>query len=362
MAILIAGWVSSVLELRRESGGSRGGDFGEEAAHPEVEVSPSLEAAARPEAPKVTSRITENLLRIDETNLSFLTSAITRYQTPLTGYSGALRAAFYLPGEEMTRFVRDPGLRIRFVDMSNKEAPAREGRVPDQPGVYRVQFVKGRSIANIDDFVAIVQIPFSAKTEGKLNGYMLGTWPFENGGKPRTPAYANPAGFVEVTPANRNVPISEHFRLGDFLTKGQDSTWPKYMVLSSKLIDKLELVIDGLEQRGVTVDRMRIMSGFRHPSYNAGGGNTAGRASLSRHMYGDASDVFIDNNADNWSDDITGDGRLTIRDAERIRDIVDEIERQYPSLVGGVGIYPACCGHGPMTHVDVRGNRARWYY
>ena len=37
------------------------------------------------------------------------------------------------------------------------------------------------------------------------------------------------------------------------------------------------------------------MSGFRTPQYNAGGGNTGGRAGLSRHMYGDASDIFIDN-------------------------------------------------------------------
>ena len=44
------------------------------------------------------------------------------------------------------------------------------------------------------------------------------------------------------------------------------------------------------------------MSGFRTPQYNKGGGNTGGRAGLSRHMYGDAADIFIDSN---------GDGRWT---------------------------------------------------
>jgi hypothetical protein len=29
-------------------------------------------------------------------------------------------------------------------------------------------------------------------------------------------------------------------------------------------------------------------------------------------------------------------------------------------LVGGIGIYKACCGHGPFTHIDTRGYRARW--
>jgi hypothetical protein len=32
------------------------------------------------------------------------------------------------------------------------------------------------------------------------------------------PRYANPQGFIEVTPENQNTPVSEHFRLRDFLT------------------------------------------------------------------------------------------------------------------------------------------------
>jgi hypothetical protein len=38
----------------------------------------------------------------------------------------------------------------------------------------------------------------------------------------------------------------------------------------------------------------------------------------------------------------------------------ERVEAAHPALVGGVGIYKACCGHGPFTHVDVRGYRARW--
>ena len=30
------------------------------------------------------------------------------------------------------------------------------------------------------------------------------------------------------------------------------------------------------------------------------------------------------------------------------------------ALLGGVGVYATCCGHGPFTHIDVRGYRARW--
>jgi hypothetical protein len=58
------------------------------------------------------------------------------------------------------------------------------------------------------------------------------------------------------------------------------------------------------------------MSGFGTPRYNREGGQTSGRASLSRHMYGDATDVFVDNDRDGWTDDVNRDGRVDIHDAE----------------------------------------------
>jgi hypothetical protein len=77
-------------------------------------------------------------------------------------------------------------------------------------------------------------------------------------------------------------------------------------------------------------------------------------------MYGDGADVYVDNDRDGHPDDITGDGRVTTRDAELFAEAAEAVERKHPSLLGGIGIYVACCGHGPFTHVDVRGYRARW--
>jgi uncharacterized protein YcbK (DUF882 family) len=110
----------------------------------------------------------------------------------------------------------------------------------------------------------------------------------------------------------------------------------------------------------VRVEHVHVMSGFRTPRYNSGGGNTQGRANLSRHMYGDASDVYVDNNRDGQPDDITGDRRVTVADAEKFARAAERVESEYRSLVGGIGVYVACCGHGPFTHIDVRGSRARW--
>ena len=146
----------------------------------------------------------------------------------------------------------------------------------------------------------------------------------------------------------------------DFLTHDQEGVWPKYLVVDSKLVDKLELVLADLEQGGVDVRRVTVMSGFRTPQYNEGGGDPSGRAAMSRHMYGDAADIFVDANGDGRMDDLNRDRRVDIRDAQVIRDAVDRVERAHPALVGGCGVYPATGGHGPFTHVDVRGFRARW--
>jgi uncharacterized protein YcbK (DUF882 family) len=154
--------------------------------------------------------------------------------------------------------------------------------------------------------------------------------------------------------------VSEHFRLRDFLTHDQQGVWPKYLVLDTRLVDKLELVLSDLEGRGVNTQGVRVMSGFRTPQYNKAGGDPRGRAELSRHMYGDASDIFIDNDGNGRMDDLNGDRRVDLRDARVIEGAVDRVERAYPALVGGCGVYKSTPAHGPFVHIDTRGYRARW--
>lgn len=205
-------------------------------------------------------------------------------------------------------------------------------------------------------FSFLTSRPFSDKVNGRIGRYLIGFWPAE---KQRvSSAYRNPRGFIEVTPENQDTRISEHFRLRDFLTKGQVGIWPKYLVLREELVDKLELVIEDLNNRGITVRQLSVMSGFRTPAYNGPGGE--GRSGLSRHMYGDAADVFVDNDGDGRMDDLNRDGRVDHRDARVILEAVERVERRYPALAGGVGVYKANSAHGPFAHVDVRGWRARW--
>jgi hypothetical protein len=77
-------------------------------------------------------------------------------------------------------------------------------------------------------------------------------------------------------------------------------------------------------------------------------------------MYGDASDVFVDNDFDGRMDDLNHDGRIDYRDAQVVVDASERVERAHPELLGGGGVYKATREHGPFAHIDVRGNRARW--
>jgi len=222
------------------------------------------------------------------------------------------------------------------------------------PGVYVV-----RDSGASDHFAFVNLVPFAEKKRGMLGTYRMGSWPAEQRGA-SSERYGNPPGFIRVTPENQDTRVSEHFRLRDFLTKDQTKVWPKYLVLQEGLIDKLELVIGALSQRGITVSRMSVMSGFRTPQYNERGVGAGGRAQNSRHQYGDAADVFVDNDGNGGMDDLNGDGRVTIADARFLAQVVEQVEQAHPKLTGGVGVYSATSAHGPFVHVDVRGTRARW--
>ena len=216
----------------------------------------------------------------------------------------------------------------------------------------------GAALKPVTDFSVITVRPFSEKQRGRIGLYYIGSWPGEKGRVRR--GYTIPSGFIEVTRGNQDVYVSEHFRLRDFLTHDQGDVWPKYIVLELKLVDKLELVLSDLQAHGYNPGGVVVMSGFRTPQYNVAGGNPAGRAALSRHMYGDAADIFLDNDRNGVMDDLNHDRRVNIRDSQVILAAVDRVEREHPELAGGAGVYVASSGHGPFIHIDTRGFRARW--
>lgn len=228
------------------------------------------------------------------------------------------------------------------------------GAAPPEPGIWNMVLRARDAIRSVPNVAVIQTVPASEIQGGRIGSYRIGNWP------QRTGMYTAPHGLIRVTPENMNLQVSTHFQLRDFLTKGQENVWPKYVVLSPRLLDKLELTIQELERTGHPVEDVFVVSGFRTPWYNAAGGNTQGRGALSRHMYGDASDIAIDNDGNGLMDDLNGDGSVNMADARIIAEAAQRVERRHPHLVGGIGIYPRTGAHWGMVHIDARGSRARW--
>jgi len=257
----------------------------------------------------------------------------------LAGKSGKLLARFVLPARSLQIPVFSENLKYT------------------SHAIPQIQEVRGAS--KIGQFSLITMRSFKDKIAGSVNGYRIGFWPEERG-RLRSDAYENPEGFIEVTPQNQEIRVSEHFRLKDFLTHDQKDVWPKYLVLREPLLDKLELVIADLEDHGIPARNVAVLSGFRTPQYNLALGDGSGRARDSRHQFGDAADIYIDSNHDGHMDDLNRDGRVNTRDIRVILAAVERVEKKYPDLVGGAGVYHSTGEHGPFAHIDVRGERARW--
>jgi len=230
---------------------------------------------------------------------------------------------------------------------------------PRRAGIWSLAIKAGNAIKPLADFSVITLRPAAEKKGGRLGLYYIGNWPTAKKGRPGV-NYDAPAGFIEVTREMQNTPLSDHFKLRDFFPHDQQNVWPKYVVVETKLVDKLELILTDLESRGINTRGVRVMSGFRTPQYNSGVGDTGGRASLSRHMYGDAADIFIDNDGNGRMDDLNGDGKVNIGDARVILAAVIRVEAAHPSLIGGTGVYPGTSAHWGFTHIDTRGYPARW--
>ena len=230
-----------------------------------------------------------------------------------------------------------------------------EWRAPQKSGIYEV-VVSDLANGNQTRLNMFVLTPASEIKGEYLNGYRIGKYPAKplNG----NPEYNAPTGFIEVNRTNRGTFVSPHFRLSQFLCK-QEGGYPKYVVLRERLLLQLEYTLEEANKLGYRADTFTIMSGYRTPYYNARIGN--GR--YSRHIYGDAADIFIDLSGNGMMDDLNGDGVIDRKDAMILFRIVEDIQKNEPAHFrqGGIGLYEKRPWRGPFVHVDTRGHQARWY-
>lgn len=226
-------------------------------------------------------------------------------------------------------------------------------KAPLTPGLYRLR-LQGLNINDQMQFNIFVMHPSSQVIDGILNGYRIGHYPVAT--QDRLDAYRQPEGFVEVTPDLFNVSVSPHFRLGQFLCK-QKASGAKYLVLRSKLPLKLEALLEEINARGIVADRLEIISGYRTPTYNS---RLSNHSVYSRHLWGDAADIIIDQDGDGRMDDLNHDGQIDQLDSRWLVERVDSLEKTHVHLTGGIGRYKPTRYHGPFIHIDSRGFKARW--
>ena len=268
-------------------------------------------------------------------------------------------ALFVMPGETV------PLEAVLTDTLSRYSAEAGDGRIervgparwrwtaPQSKGVSAIvvrDSASGETIA----LNAFVLVPRPAAPT--IDGFRIGR--HESRALHGDPNYARPQGLVEVTEVNRGTFVSPHFTLGQFVSK-QPGGYPKYLVLRERLLLKLEMLLEEAIRLGLPITTFQIMSGYRTPYYNRSLGN---QTRYSRHLYGDAADIFVDEDGDGVMDDLDQNGRVDLEDAKLLAGVVERLSRSswHRPFEGGLGLYRANEAHGPFLHVDVRGHRARW--
>ena len=181
--------------------------------------------------------------------------------------------------------------------------------------------------------------------------------------------YQPPRFFALLTPETIPLPLGPDFDLGQLVAFKDYHTPDGHKVytterhtnvlpLRPELIDKLAKLRERLRAKGVKVTRFWLTSAFRTPEYN----HSIGGASYSRHCFGDAVDLVIDEDGDKRMDDLNGDGKVDRKDGILIGNACRELELEGAVVPGGIGVYEWDSDDSVRCHVhiDCRGYISRW--
>ncbi|HEU5305234.1 MAG TPA: D-Ala-D-Ala carboxypeptidase family metallohydrolase, partial [Gemmatimonadales bacterium] len=212
-----------------------------------------------------------------------------------------LLAMFVMPGERVPLEAVLTDSTVRYTARATAGRLARLGpsrwqwTAPKKTGLYPV-WVRDSASGETVTLNAFVLVPFP--NAGTIGEFMVGR--YESRPLRGNPSYARPTGFIEVTEANRGTFVAPHFTLEQFVSK-QRGGYPKYLVLRERLLLKLEMLLEEARSAGIAANTFRILSGYRTPFYNRSIGN---ETRYSRHVYGDAADIYVDDDGDGTMDDV----------------------------------------------------------
>jgi hypothetical protein len=212
------------------------------------------------------------------------------------------------------------------------------------------------------------------RTFVKVNGKSIGAYldPLKSPSalvREHADRYQIPKFFALLTPETARLRLGPDFELGNliafidrtdkeghkiFTTERHTDVLPIRM----ELIDKLVKLRERLQQKGIKCSHFAITSAFRTPDYN----KVVGGVAYSRHCYGDAVDLYIDENNDHHMDDLNGDGKLDRKDGLIIANACRELELEGAVVPGGIGVYEWAGEESVRSHVhiDCRGYISRW--
>ncbi|HYF50655.1 MAG TPA: D-Ala-D-Ala carboxypeptidase family metallohydrolase [Planctomycetota bacterium] len=263
--------------------------------------------------------------------------------------------------------------------VESAEGCTQDGRAPQQPGLYTLVWrdegdsVPTRSISVMVLAKAEMHLQ-GDRTQVKVNGKSIGSYgdpdhaPVkrvrENAQRYQVPRY-----FATLTPEFIKLRFGHDFELGQlvaykdyrdkegkkvYTTERHTDVFPPRV----DLIEKLVKLRDRLRSKGVKVSKFWITSGFRTPEYN----REIHGALFSRHCYGDAVDLVIDEDNDKRMDDLNGDGKVDRKDGIVIGNAARELELEGTVVPGGIGVYEWDGEDSVKSHVhiDCRGYISRW--
>lgn len=220
------------------------------------------------------------------------------------------------------------------------------------PRAHGIYTVTGSDSLSVQQWSILVPLGSGQVRTATVNSFLLGFY-----GDGNTRDHLPDGGFIELWSDDYNTRISTHLTFADLLchTEGE---WPQYMVLDTRLVYKLEQV---LEEVAVCYPEARVIhciSGFRTPAYNEAIGNETG---FSLHLYGAAADIWIESwPANNLIDDLDRNKRIDVFDGEVIVQASRTLEAAGEVAVGGASAYRWIPAHGPFVHIDTRGSAAVW--
>ena len=218
---------------------------------------------------------------------------------------------------------------------------------PENAGFYSLVLSNNKTSKRL---LVIVKKPFNANNK-QLNNYQIGLYPAPYKGYPQ---YGAPNGFIEIFEKDLTRQLTPHVQVKNVICK-QISGFPKYLYVNNDGLMMLEDLLSFVQNEGIKVSKFAFISGYRTPHYN----RSIGNGKHSRHQYGDAFDLYIDEDGDGRMDDLNGDGKLTIADVDVLYKVFEKFQKQ-SRYNGGIGRYKPASHHGGFVHIDNRRFTARW--